>query len=96
MGNVGSSKEKRIWATREKKIKARRNSKKRHSLVRRRNEKRKKTKRTSRCPVLSGEAFSGVDPETSRAMPEYYDSASTAQEVPKKADVARPGRTAKG
>ena len=73
LGNLGSSKEKRIWATKEKKIRARRNNRKRHSLVRRTNEKRKEKRRTNRCPVLFGGAFSGVDPETRRAMPEYYD-----------------------
>ena len=96
MGNVGSSKEKRIWATREEKTRARRNSKKRYSLVRRTSEKRRKRRRTSRCPVLADEAFSGVDPETSRVVLEYYDSASTAREVSNNNDVVRPSRTAKG
>ncbi len=54
-GNVGSSKEKRIWVIREKEIKAKRNSRRRPSLVRRENEKRKEKRRTNKCPVLSGE-----------------------------------------
>ena len=41
LGNVGSRKEKRIWVIREKEIKAKRKSRKRHSLVRRTNERRK-------------------------------------------------------
>ncbi len=55
LGNVGSSKEKRIWVIREKEIKAKRNSRKRPSLVRRKNEKREKKRRTNKCPVLSGD-----------------------------------------
>ncbi len=42
LGNVDSSKEEQIWVIREKEIKARRNSRKRPSLVRRTNEERKK------------------------------------------------------
>ena len=53
--NVGSSKDKRIWVTRENETKARRNIRKRHSLVRRINEKRKKKRRINRCPALSGD-----------------------------------------
>ena len=55
LGNVGSSKEKRIWVIKGKKIKAKRNSRKRPSLVRRTNEKRKKKRRTNKCRVLSGD-----------------------------------------
>jgi len=65
LGNVGSSKEKRIWVIREKEIKARRNSRKRQSLVRRTNEKRRKTRRTETCPVLPGEASSDNEPALS-------------------------------
>ena len=54
LGNVDSSKEEQIWVIREKEIKARRNSRKRPSLVRRTNEERKKKRRTNKCPVLSG------------------------------------------
>ena len=56
LGDVGSGKEKRIWAIRGKEIKARRNSRKRPSLVRRKNERRKEKRRTNRCPVLSGDS----------------------------------------
>jgi len=62
LGYVGSSKEKRIWVIREKEIKARRNSRKGPSLVRRTNEKGKKKRRTNKWPVLSGEASSGNEP----------------------------------
>ncbi len=55
LGNAGSNKEKRIWAIRGKEIKAKRNSRKRPSLVRRTNEKRKKKRRTNKCPVLPGD-----------------------------------------
>lgn len=65
LGNVGSSKEKRIWVIREKEIKAKRNSRKRENLVRRTNEKRSKTRRTEKCPVLAGEASSGDEPALS-------------------------------
>ena len=75
MGVVGSSEEKRIWPKREIKTKARRKTRRSPSLVRRTKEKRKKIRRTNECPVLSGKAFSGVGPETSRAMLEYYDPA---------------------
>ena len=57
LGNVGSSKEKRIWVIRGREIKAKRNSRKRPSLVRRTNEKRRKKRRTNRCPVPSGDAM---------------------------------------
>ncbi len=73
MGVQGSRKEKRIWVIRENEIRAKRNSRKRHSLVRRTNERRKKKRRTHRFPVLFGEAFSGGDPETRRIMPKYFD-----------------------
>ena len=53
LGNVGSSKEKRIWVIRVKEIKAKRNSRQRPSLVRRTNEKRRKRRRTHKWPVLS-------------------------------------------
>ncbi len=52
LGNVGSSREKRIWVIRGKEIKAKRNSRKRPSFLRRRNEKRKKKRRANKCPVL--------------------------------------------
>ncbi len=54
-GNVGSSKEKRIWVIKGNEIKAKRNIRKRPSLVRRTNEKRNKRRRTNKCPVLSGD-----------------------------------------
>ncbi len=47
-GNVGSSKEKRIWVIRGNEIKARRNSRRRPSLVRRKNEKIKEKRRTNK------------------------------------------------
>ena len=52
-GNVGSSKEKRIWGIRVREIKAKRKSRKRPSSARRTNEKRKKTRRANKCPVLT-------------------------------------------
>ena len=55
LGNVGSSKEKRIWVIRAKEIKAKRNSRKRPSLVRRQKEKREEKRRTNKYPVLSGD-----------------------------------------
>ena len=79
LGNVGSRKEKRIWVIREKEIKAKRKSRKRHSLVRRTNERRKmkrKKRRTNRCPVLPRGAFASVDPEMRRAMPRGLRTAS--------------------
>ena len=50
LGNVGSSLEKRIWVIKGKEIKAKGNCRKRPSLVRRTNEKRKAT-RKNKYPV---------------------------------------------
>jgi hypothetical protein len=50
LGNPDSNKEKQIWVIREKKTKARGNNRKRPSLIKRKNENRKK-KRRNKCPV---------------------------------------------
>ncbi len=50
LGNPDSNKEKQIWVIREKKTKARRNNRKRPSLIQRKNENRKK-KRRNKCPI---------------------------------------------
>ena len=46
---------------RGKKIKARRNSKKRPSMIQRKNENGKKKRRRNKCPVLSGEIKSSKE-----------------------------------
>ena len=65
MGNPDSNKEKQIWVIREKKTKARGNNRKRPSLIKRKNENRKK-KRRNKCPVsllvCQGEYGFGLTP----------------------------------
>ena len=61
LGNVDSSKEEQIWVIREKEIKARRNSRKRPSMIQRKNENGKKKRRRNKCPVLSGEIKSSKE-----------------------------------
>jgi len=46
--------EKQTWVTKEVKTKAKGKNRKRHSVVQRKNENRKKRKRINKCPVLSG------------------------------------------
>ncbi len=53
LGNPNSNKEKQVWVIRGKKTKARRNNRKRPSLIQSKNENRKE-KRRKKCPVLSG------------------------------------------
>ncbi len=51
LGNPDSNKEKQIWVIREKKTKARRNIKKRPSLIQRKNENRKKKRSLKKGPL---------------------------------------------
>ncbi len=44
-----------------KKIKAKRNSRKRPSVIKRKNENEKKKRRVNKCPVLSGEIKSSME-----------------------------------
>ena len=46
-----SRKEKQIWAIRAKEIKAKRNNRKRPSLVQKKNESRSKKRRINKCPA---------------------------------------------
>jgi hypothetical protein len=59
--NSFSRKERQKWVTKGKKTRAKGNNGKRPSLIRRKSEKRKKKRRTDKCPALSGDLRSSKE-----------------------------------